>query len=308
MSNKQLILLATISASVSLYLKNIFEIKNLKECSILLATHSNDILLDSEKIREYREKLNSDLALEHQDKTIFEQLKLFEKEYTKEELLIMRNNLHNLIVDYENGSFFLGGSYNVKKNKISLNPLRDYNSPEYKEILNHEMHHMATRLRIDDYTVCGFEQLKIRNGISHIGKGLNEGYTEYLSKDNLKKEKYQYKKNVDLIPLIELFYDNKLELRKNYFNADLPSVIKKFSEITDRNSAIELIRDIDKLFFYDSNKTWFDKSEELEIDVRIKLYNLYKKLSGYSTKEELFFDDNMLEKVYRKQKTKKDNF
>ena len=306
MSNKELILLAAISASISLYLKNIFEIKNLKKRSILLATHSNNILLDSEKIKEYKEKLNSNLALEHQDKTIFDQLKLFEKEYTKEELLIMRNNLQNLVVDCE-GSFFLGGSYNVEKNKISLNPLYNYNSPEYKNILNHEMHHMATGLRIDNYIICGFEQLKFRNGISHIGKGLNEGYTEYLSKNNLKKEKYPYKKNVDLIPLIELFYDNKLELRKSYFNADLPSVIKKFSEITDRDSVIKLIKDIDKLFFYDSNKTWFDRSKELEIDIRIKLYNLYKKLSGYSNKEELFFDNSMLEKVYRKKLNKKFN-
>ena len=306
MSNKQLILLATILASISLYLRNIFEIKNLKKRSILLATHNKNILLDSEKIKEYKEKLNSNLTLEHQNKTIFEQLKLFEKEYTKEELLIMRNNLQNLIVDCE-GSFFLSGSYNVEKNKISLNPLHNYNSPEYKNTLNHEMHHMATGLRIDDYIICGFEQLKIRNRISHIGKGLNEGYTEYLSKNILKKEKYPYKKNVDLIPLIELFYDNKLELRKSYFNADLPSVIKKFSEITDRNSAIELIKDIDKLFFYDSNRTWFDKSEELEIDIRIKLYNLYKKLSGYSNKEELFFDNSMLEKIYRKKLNKKFN-
>lgn len=306
MSNKQLILLATISASISLYLKNIFEIKNLKRRSILLTTHSKNILLDSEKIKEYKEKLNPNLILEHKNEKISEQIKLFEKAYTKEELLIMRNNLQNLIVDCE-GSFFLSGSYNVKKNKISLNPLCDYNSPEYKNILNHEMHHMAARLRIDDYIICGFEQLKIRNGISHIGKGLNEGYTEYLSKENLKKEKYSYKKNVDLIPLIELFYDNKLELRKSYFNADLPSVIKKFNEITDRNSAIELIKDIDKLFFYDSNKTWFDKSEELEIDIRIELYNLYKKLSGYSNKKELFFDNTMLEKIYRKKFNKKFN-
>ena len=80
----------------------------------------------------------------------------------------------------------------------------------------------------------------------------------------------------------------------------MPSVIKKFSEIADRNTIIKLIRDIDKLCFYDSNKTWFDKSEDLEIDIRIMLYDFYKKLSGCVNKENLFFEDNMLEKVYLK--------
>lgn len=281
------------------------EFQNLRNRSKLLMTHSNDIFLDSERIKEYRKKLNPNLKLEHENEKISKQIKLFKKDYTKEELLIMRNNIQDLIVDNFSSLIFIqaAGAYNPYYNRIWLNPLCDIQNYENKKVLNHEMHHMAANLgKIENYIIGGFEQCKIENQVAHIGKGLDEGYTEYLSKSNLKDEENYYKKNVDLIPLIELFYDNKMELRNSYFNADLPSVIKKFSEITDRNSAIELIRDIDKLFFYDSNKTWFDKSEELEIDIRIKLYNLYKKLSGYSNKEELFFDDNMLEKVYRKTK------
>lgn len=303
MTDKQLILLAAGVAGFSLYLNNLFEINNLKKRSILLMTHSNDIFLDSEKIAEYREKLNSNLILQYQDSRLLEQIKLFEKDYTKEELLIMKNNLQNLKVDYKGSSFFTSGSYSQFKNEISLNPLYDTsnNSNEYKGALNHEMHHMASNLgKIGNYIICGFEQLRINNGISHIGKGLNEGYSEYLSKNNLKREDYHYKKNVDIIPLIELFYDDKKELRQSYFNADLPSVIKKFCEVADRSTIIKLIRDIDKLCFYDSNKTWFDKSEDLEIDIRIMLYDFYKKLSGYVNKENLFFEDNMLEKVYLK--------
>lgn len=222
MSDKQLILLAAGIAGVSLYLNNIFKIKNLQHRSILLRTHSDDVFLDSEKIKEYREKLNPNLILEHQDKKILEQIKLFERNYTKEELLIMRNNLQNLKIDYEDGSFFSSGSYGQISNKISLNPLYDTsnNSIEYKGTLNHEMHHMASNLgRIGDCIVSGFEQIKMSSRISHIGKGLNEGYTEYLSKNILKIEDCLYKRNVSLIPLIELFYDSKIELRQSYFNA-----------------------------------------------------------------------------------------
>ena len=109
--------------------------------------------------------------------------------YTKEELLIMKNNLQNLKVDYTGGSFFTSGSYSQFENKISLNPLYDTsnNSNEYKGTLNHEMHHMASNLgRINNYIICGFEQLRIARGITHIGKGLSEAYTEYLSKNNSK--------------------------------------------------------------------------------------------------------------------------
>ena len=119
MSDKQLILLAAGIAGFSLYLNSIFEIKNMKQRSILLMTHSDDIFLDSEKIKEYREKLNPNLILQHQDKKILEQIKLFERDYTKEELLIMRNNLQNLKVDYEGGSLFTSGVYGQISNKIS---------------------------------------------------------------------------------------------------------------------------------------------------------------------------------------------
>lgn len=291
----------------SILLAKFHKLKNRHE---LLMTHSNDIFLNSEKIKEYREKLNPNLILEHKNEKISEQIKLFEKAYTKEELLIMRNNIQDLIVDNFRSLIFIpiASAYNQYYNRIWVNPLCNTQNIDNKKILNHEMHHMATNLgRIENYIIGGFEQHRIENQIAHIGKGLNEGYTEYLCKNNLENEKNYYKKNVDLIPLIELFYNNKLELRKSYFNADLPSVIKKFSEITDRDSAIKLIKDIDKLLFYDSNKTWFDKSEKLEIDIRIKLYNLYKKLSGYSNKEELFFDNSMLEKIYRKKLNKKFN-
>ena len=64
MSDKQLILLAAGIAGFSLYLNSIFEIKNMKQRSILLMTHSDDIFLDSEKIKEYREKLNPNLILQ----------------------------------------------------------------------------------------------------------------------------------------------------------------------------------------------------------------------------------------------------
>lgn len=303
MTDKQLILLATGVASFSLYLSKLFEIHNLKKRSILLITHANDIFLSSEEIAKYREELNSNPISQIQDSILLKHIRLFEKNYTKEELLIMKNNLQNLKVDYDGGSFFTNGSYSQFKNIISLNPLYDAsnNSSEYQCTLNHEMHHMASNLgKIGSYIICGFEQLRVYNGISHIGKGLNEGYTEYLTKKIFKEEYYQHTKIVNIIPLIELFYDDEKELRQSYFNADLPSVIKKFSKIADRNATMKLIRDIDKLYFYDSNKTWFDKSENLEIEIRKTLYDFYKKLSCCDNKEELFFEDNMLEKVYFK--------
>lgn len=294
---------------ISLYFNNIFNIKNYEKRTQLLMTHGNTFFLDSDQIKKYRESLNSDLVLEHNDIEIMNHIKMFNKHYSKEELLIMRNNLQKLNVNYNSGSIFSAGSYNPRSNTITLSPLLDKDDKDfkYKKALNHEVHHMSSNLGIiGNFIICGFEQIYTKNGVvRHIGKGINEGYTEYLSKNMVKSKSYSYDKIVDLIPLIELFYDDKNELRNNYFNADLPIVIKKFSGITSMEQATELIREIDRLCFYDTYKTWFDRTDEIEIDVRTKLYDYYKKYSGCLQKEDLFFTDNMLEKVEKQKLLKK---
>ena len=92
-----------------------------------------------------------------------------------------------------------------------------------------------------------------------------------------KDKEYSYNSVVSLIPLIELLFENKLELEHAYFRSDLPFIIKKLDEVFTHNESIDLIRDIDKLAIYELYKSWFDKKDFLDLSIRIRLYDFYKK-------------------------------
>ena len=67
-------------------------------------------------------------------------------------------------------------------------------------------------------------------------------------------------------------------MRKIYFNADLESLINRFCIVNSKDDSISLITDIDKLFFYDCYRSWFDKSDVLELSIRLRLLDYFEKL------------------------------
>lgn len=293
MTREQALILAASLLGGSLYLYNIDKINNILKRTILLASTGKNFFIDSENIKKQKEKLTSDIILTNINEKILEQFNLFKTTYTKEELIIFKNNLNTIKFDQNFQDYNFQGQYNPYKNAVSTNPESVY-------VLNHEMHHVASNLGIVNGIMCtGFRQSSNK---SEIGRGLNEGYTEYLSKIMTHKQNYGYKKTVDIIPLIEECYGNKIKLRQLYFNADLPSVIKKFEEVFTTEESLKLIIDIDKLWIHDQFPTWFNKAEILELSIRIRLYDYYKKISGNTDKELLFLDENMLEKISTKSK------
>ena len=180
-NQNQNIVMALGLLAFSFCLKNAKEIRNLGKRTDLLMHHGKEIFLDTEAINQHLEKLHTTLNLTKLNDLIKEQIKLFIKTYTNDELSILKNNIENLIIDTDYVSFFNGGCYNPLKNSISINTLYDKTSNRYLYAISHELHHMASNLgRIDKYLIDGFRQTKIENGIIHIGTGLDEAYTEYL--------------------------------------------------------------------------------------------------------------------------------
>lgn len=255
----------------------------------------NDYYLSSEDIKRAREKLDRNLKLVHSNDKVNKNINLFLSNYTKDELLILRNNIQTLKV--KNGDlsdYCMDGSYDLDENIIISND----------EAFNHEMHHVASTLgKINDITVSGFMQDKVIDGKSlGIGMGINEGYTEYLSIKQIGNDNMYYNKIVCLIPLIELFFDNEIDLRKLYFNADLEALINRFSLVCSRSESVELIKDIDKLMFYDCFRSWFDKTDIIELSIRLRLLDYYERLSGNNNLKDLFLPENM---AYELKKAKK---
>ena len=260
-----------------------------------LRSIDNNYYISSDRVKKERDLINSNLVLKHYDKMVMENVDLFLKQYSKEELLILKNNIQNLKVSYEKLDDELSeGAYDLEENTIISS----------NSAFNHEMHHVASTLGIvDDVMISGFMQNKNVGGRNFgIGMGINEGYTEYLSTKQVGKRYMYYAKIVSLIPLIEFFYENEFDLRKDYFNADLEAVINRFSLIVGKNDSIELIRDIDKLLFYDCYRTWFDKADIIDLSIRLRLSDYYEKLSGNNNYKDLFIPEYMIDDIKKAKK------
>lgn len=256
---------------------------------------SKDYYLSSDDVKRAREKLDSSLVLKHENDEVKKCINLFLNSYSKEELLILRNNIQTLKVKNDNlEDYCLDGAYELDNNTIISN----------NDAFNHEMHHVASTLGIvNNIMISGFMQDKEIDGKNYgIGMGINEGYTEYLSIKQIGNDNMYYNKIVCLIPLIELFFDNEIDLRKLYFNADLEALINRFSLVCSRSESVELIKDIDKLVFYDCFRSWFDKTDVIELSIRLRLLDYYEKLSGNNNLKDLFLPENM---AYELKKAKK---
>lgn len=255
-----------------------------------LKSISNNYFIGSDRIRKFREKINNNLELIHDNKMVMDNVSLFLNDYSKEELLILRKNIKTLKINNSMvNKYLFSGTYNLETNTIS----------SCESAFNHEMHHAASTLGfVDDVMVSGFMQDKEIDGKSiGIGMGLNEGYTEYLSIKQVGSDNIYYEKIVNLIPLIELFFDDPTELRKCYFSADLESFINRFLLVCSKEETISLLIDIDRLLFYDCFRTWFDKTDVIEYSIRLRLLDYYEKLSGNRNCRELFIPEYMVDSL-----------
>lgn len=259
---------------------------------INLDSINDDYFLGSKQLASVREKIDVNNKLVHSDINVMKNIDLFVNSYSKDELLLLRNNIATLKVEKDDKIVELyDGVYDILDNTIIAS----------NSAFNHEMHHMASSLGIvEGVKVIGFMQDKTIDGKSKgIGMGINEGYTEYLSFNQIHNDIIYYGKIVNLIPLIELFFDDKKELRKFYFNADLEALINHFSIICGRQASINLIKDIDKLMFYDSFRTWFDKTDLIELSIRLRLLDYYEKYSGNVNCRELFLSEEVADTLSR---------
>ena len=156
---------------------------------------------------------------------------------------------------------FVSGVYNCVHNKIDIYFDKD------NKVLNHELLHAASSSK--NSIKSGFTDFIPSVGI--IGEGLNEGYTELLNQRifNSKHDSYYY---LSLFAeQIELFYDDKEKMMKDYFQADLNSLIKQLSQNMSIEEAIDIITDID-LFIYQQDVSLLDYMK-----LRQKIMNIYER-------------------------------
>lgn len=166
------------------------------------------------------------------------------------------------------------GEYCPKSNSISIVDAYD------KNILFHELMHMASCASKGEKLFCGFEQ---SNNGQIIGTGLNEIFTCYFV------EKYFGKSSdeatiVDLIPSFPILF-NKLvgeSIEKYYFSSDLYGLINSIKPYASDKDINNFIKDIDMFYFEIIKKRmgiddWFFAIYDLKKVYRFLLKTYYVK-------------------------------
>lgn len=163
----------------------------------------------------------------------------------------------------------------------------------------HELMHMASYYKSDEgIHMGGFRQSKIFT--IEIGRGLNEGYTELLTRryffDQDNDEAYNVL--VDFAKSIENII-GKDKMEELYFNADLYNLKENIIKDTSEDEFMQFLEDSDWVYRYNKN---LDKSE---LTVRIKRMGNFVFLT-YLKKQKRLFEEgriSFLEYNFRIDKT-----
>lgn len=257
--------------------------------------------------KEEKEKISE---IEHQlkqnNKIIYDFYQTLIKKTDKKNLRHFFNNVQSLKI------------YKKTKKPILMlitgnNTLGKYISPNNEieiylnknKVLTHELLHMASASLT--YSVIGFHRIfpkyllnKYKNldeKNNEIGIGINEGYTEILNNRLFKNRSVNYILLQKIAILIEQFYENKENMKADYFNGNINGIIYELSKYIKLNEIIDLIIDIDELV--DDNlinilKYWKIKKRLLEIYSKNKSeeeINEFKKI----------YKSNQIIKVLKKQ-------
>ncbi len=176
------------------------------------------------------------------------------------------------IITKRNYYLILGDKEYLKENKALLTPY-------------HELFHLLTTKLTDDNTIrIGFQ-------INDFAHGINEGYTEYITKKyfvNTSKDDfdayYHFSWFIDM--LNDIVGENDLE--RLYLEANLEGLISELKKYIPEENVIELIEDIDLLF--DSEDKLFDYQKQF-------LYQ-NKKLDNKVLDEFYSINKNIMDKIY----------
>lgn len=142
------------------------------------------------------------------------------------------------------------GYYNSNRNEITIEQYKDrtYTDKDIESVLFHELNHMSSTRTMEDDVVCGFAIPNV------IGDGLNEGYTEYITKRDSLNEEYYDTDNYFIV--IAKGIENIIgsdKMKEYYYNSDIYSVVDELSKYSNRKEVIRMLFLLDKMrsSFYD---------------------------------------------------------
>lgn len=115
-----------------------------------------------------------------------------------------------------------------------------------KDALAHEFLHMSSSIKVDNsHYYTGFKQIFLYNG-------LNEGYTELLSRRKFFNEDFEacaYRINVFILRILELLFYDKSLLESAYFHSDINFVYNTFCTYGSKEEFFLILKYLDLFSF-----------------------------------------------------------
>ena len=197
---------------------------------------------------------------------------------------LFSENLKTLSIIEGRKNEYFGGEYFTVDNVLIL-----YNPDG---ALYHELLHCASNRKDDVYIMDGFyfctQDENDRD--KPLGEGLNEAFTEYLSREYFNDPIYDITLDFYISKLIDVIGFEKM--KKFYFNADLFGVFKEFSKYINEDKIYTFMDHIDELF--EATKPGLDddlmaQQESMEIcsEILLEAYVNKIKNSNISKEEKL---------------------
>lgn len=199
-------------------------------------------------------------------------------------------SLINDLKQYLQNFTYKEGSYSPDSNTIDIYKIFGKTS-----VLSHEFLHLASSNGLSSGFCTLLDDV-------WFGNGLDEGYTEFLNKKIFNAKHTSYKHNIEIIELLELFFDNPKDFENAYFNNDIFTVYHTFIKYGTKEEFFKLLQNLDNLIetdipFYQNIIKIKTKAELFEIIQRSNDPNKINKFKDKLNKDYMF-------KILKKSKKK----
>lgn len=246
---------------------------------------SNKVELTPPKVNKYNDLNISKITLKYK-KNVLNFIKVMIKNFNEKDLINFYNNINSLKIA-ENNLILrknLKGVYHGEVNVIEI-------TDKFEECIFHELFHMSSFCFVNNILFCGFSQYSVDD---KIGLGINEGYTELLTRRYFEiKDKSSYYLEIEIAKKIEELI-GKEKMQSLYLNSNLYGLIEELEKYNTEENIIEFIRNVDFICKYKdniNNKITFTYREFI-----IKCFkNIYKFLVESYTKK-LLLESNLSNK------------
>lgn len=243
MDNQLIKYFESFPTTISLFTKKC-SLKSYKLNKELIPKDISKVSIPSELKQKYTSVEINQIKSKKVKESIIEFIDTLEKSFTNDSLINLYNNVNEVNIKESKKTILINavGLYCAKENKIEYDAL---------DSIYHELFHMASSIydSENDIGYCGFSQIhyKDKDNKNDIGFGINEGYTELLTKRYFgdKHDIYvSYGFETDVVSKLEKIVGLN-EMQNLYLKSNLMGLIENLKQYTKEEEILKFINEVD---------------------------------------------------------------